>query len=383
MLCSTLTKVAAQQYDGRVIENCPVIDLLLNGGKIVKGVRTLYGDICCDLVVNATGVWGRDLIAKYGSHLPLIPMKHAYIVTEPLTSNVRGLPNIRDHDLSLYFRIQGDAICIGGYEPNPVLLETISNDFNFSLYDLDWSIFERHLNGALKICPELSKVGVRSTICGPESFTPDHKPLMGPDPIIPGLFHNCGFNSAGMMFGGGCGEQLAIWLIEGKPNLPMFSFDIRRFTPKQMKSLEWIKQKSHESYVKNYSMVFKHDQPLAGRNFQKDALHLEMIKNKAFMEEKQGWERPGFFINESNKFTTDFPYVVKEYDWYGSYGNPSHQNHGYEQILEGDLTYKNYSQHHDLVGLSYLEYLIQCELNSYHYDQYCTFLLHSRLAKRR
>lgn len=354
MLCSTLTKIATHKYDGQVIENCPVINLLLDENKSIKGVRTLYGDIRCDTVINATGVWGRDLIAKYDSHLPIIPMKHAYIVTESLNPSVRGLPNIRDHDLSLYFRIQGDSICIGGYEPKPILLETIPKDFNFSLYDLDWSIFEVHLNGALEICPKLSKIGVKSTICGPESFTPDHKPLMGPDPIIRGLFHNCGFNSAGMMFGGGCGEQLAIWLIEGKPSLPMFSFDVRRFTPKQMKSLKWIKEKSHESYVKNYSMVFKHDQPLAGRNFQIDALHSEMIKSNAFMEEKQGWERPGFFLKEINKSTKVFPYIIKNYDWYGSYGHSPHQKHEYEKILEGDLTYRNYSQHHNLVRLIFI-----------------------------
>ncbi|XP_068143892.1 sarcosine dehydrogenase, mitochondrial [Drosophila tropicalis] len=347
MLCAALKK-AAINLGSVVIENCPVDDLLMEqtsaASKKVIGVVTPFGQIKSDLVVNATGVWGRDLVARHGSHLPLVPMRHAYIVSESIPG-VRGLPNIRDHDYSTYFRIQGDAICMGGYEPNPILLDPVPKDFHFGLYDLDWSVFEPHLEGAQKLCPPFGKYGIKSTICGPESFTPDHKPLMGPDPLLRGLFHNCGFNSAGMMFGGGCGEQLALWMINGQPDLPMFSFDLRRFTADQGRAVQWIREKSHESYVKNYSMVFKHDQPLAGRDFQKDPLHDEMLASNAFMEEKQGWERPGFFLP-----TNEVSALVQTYDWYGSYGHPRLQNGRYEQVLESDLKYSQFPDNHDLIG---------------------------------
>ncbi|KAI8039931.1 hypothetical protein M5D96_007356 [Drosophila gunungcola] len=307
MLCAALKK-AATNLGAQVIEQCGVDDLLLE-----QTARA-------EKVVNATGVWGRDLVAKHGSHLPLVPMKHAYIVSESIPG-VRGLPNIRDHDYSTYFRIQGDAICMGGYEPNPILLEPVPKDFHFGLYELDWSVFEAHVEGAQKLCPSYAKYGVKSTVCGPESFTPDHKPLMGPDPVLDGLYHNCGFNSAGMMFGGGCGEQTALWVIQGQPELPMFGFDLRRFTQEQGKAIQWIREKSHESYVKNYSMVFKYDQPLAGRDFQKDPLHDEMMQAGAVMEEKQGWERPGFFLPSGSKKA-----LVQPYDWYGSYGHQRNQD---------------------------------------------------------
>ncbi|EDV36974.1 uncharacterized protein Dana_GF13226 [Drosophila ananassae] len=346
MLCSALKK-AATNLGAQVIENCGVEDLIVEQtarGKKVTGVATSFGDIKTEKVVNATGVWGRDLVAKHGTHLPLVPMKHAYIVSESIPG-VRGLPNIRDHDYSTYFRIQGDAICMGGYEPNPILLEPVPKDFHFGLYELDWSVFETHVEGAQKLCPSYAKYGVKSTVCGPESFTPDHKPLMGPDPILDGLYHNCGFNSAGMMFGGGCGEQTALWVIQGQPDLPMFGFDLRRFTPEQGKATQWIREKSHESYVKNYSMVFKYDQPLAGRDFQKDPLHDEMIKAGAMMEEKQGWERPGFFLPSGAAKA-----VVQPYDWYGSYGHQRNADSEYEKVLEGDLHYSRFSEHHDLIG---------------------------------
>ncbi|XP_067632907.1 sarcosine dehydrogenase, mitochondrial isoform X2 [Eurosta solidaginis] len=343
MLCTALTRGAVKN-GATFIENCSVTDLLIEDtskGKQLVGVATPYGNIKTKIVVNATGVWGRDLIKKYDSHLPLIPMKHSYIVSESIPG-VRGLPNIRDHDYSTYFRIQGDAICMGGYEPNPVLLENVAHDFHFSLYDLDWSVFDVHLNGSIKLCPSYGNYGVKSTICGPESFTPDHKPLMGPDIQIQGLYHNCGFNSAGMMFGGGCGEQIALWLINGKPDLPMFNFDLRRFTDKQNRDRNWISEKSHESYAKNYSMVFKFDQPLAGRNFQKDPLHEDMLAQNAFMEEKQGFERPGFFMKHKAEVPT--------YDWYGNYNHERNTNKAYEKVLEGDLKYAGFSEHHKLIG---------------------------------
>lgn len=342
MLCTALTRGAVQS-GGRVIENCNVTDLLVEDtsrGKELVGVATPYGNIKTDTVVNATGVWGRDLIQKHGSYLPLIPMKHSYIISETIPG-VRGIPNIRDHDYSTYFRIQGDAICLGGYEPNPIILEPVAKDFHFGLYDLDWPVFGVHLNGALKLCPSFGDYGVKSTICGPESFTPDHKPLMGPDTVINGLYHNCGFNSAGMMFGGGCGEQIALWIINGKPDLAMFSFDLRRFTVAQNRNTQWIRERSHESYAKNYSMVFKYDQPLAGRNFQKDPLHEDMLAQNAFMEEKQGWERPGFFMKQKAE--------VLPYDWYGCYGNTRHAERAYEKTLGGDLRYSEFSDHHKLV----------------------------------
>lgn len=275
MLCTSLTK-SASQNGATVVEDCDVQAILTGtdsfGNLRVTGVNTQHGEIKASVVVNATGVWGRDLLEPLGLHIPLIPMRHAYIVSEPI-QGIHGMPNIRDHDASVYFRIQGSSIHMGGYEQNPIMLDRVPNNFSFSLYDLDWSTFENHVQFAETLCPAFGKAGIKSTVCGPESFTPDHKPLMGPDPRLHGLFHSCGYNSAGMMFGGGCGEELAHWIEYGRPDLNMFSFDVRRFLPKLMKNVDWATERSHEAYTKNYSMVFLHDQPLSGRNAIQDSLH--------------------------------------------------------------------------------------------------------------
>lgn len=89
------------------------------------GVETPYGTIKTNCVLNAAGVWSRSISKMAGVQIPLIPMKHAYVVSEPI-EGVQGLPNIRDHDKSMYFRVQGSSLCMGGYEPNPIILQSVS-----------------------------------------------------------------------------------------------------------------------------------------------------------------------------------------------------------------------------------------------------------------
>lgn len=349
-LCNALTKLAIKTSNAQIFENCSATEISTEQcttGQVPKitGIKTDRGEIKTKCVVNAAGAWGRDLIAPFGITLPLIPMKHSYVVSEPIAA-IQGstlLPNIRDHDASIVFRVQGSSLYLGGYERNPILLDTVPNDFRFSLYDLDWSTFDDHIDVAVELCPAFGEAGIRCTICGPETFTPDHKPIIGADPRLIGLFHNCGYNSAGMMFSGGCGEQLAEWIVHGRPEFYMYNFDIRRFTSNQMSNAEYTIERCHEAYAENYAAVFAHNQPLAGRKFKIDSLHDELCVNAgAVMEEKSGWERPAFFYKEKA------PITIPAYDWYGAYGYAPNTNKAYVEILKGDQTY-NFSQHHDRV----------------------------------
>lgn len=106
-------------------------------------------------------------------------------VTESIP-DVKGTPNIRDHDGGIYIRVIGDSVMLGGYENNPAILQEVDNDFQFSLYDFDKSQFDVHVKNATDIAPVFGKVGIKSDVCGPESFTPDHKPIIGEDPKLPG-----------------------------------------------------------------------------------------------------------------------------------------------------------------------------------------------------
>ena len=169
----------------------------------------------------------------------------------------------------MYLKLQGDALHIGGYEHNPCFWDNVEKSFAFGLFELDWEVFGCHIEGAMNRVPCLEKIGIKSTVCGPESFTPDHKPLLGEDPRVQGFYHGCGFNSAGMMLGAGCGRELANWILDGRPEMDLYGYDIRRFCPEVSKDRDWVKERSHEAYAKNYAMVFPHDEPLAGRNMKK------------------------------------------------------------------------------------------------------------------
>ncbi|XP_011689604.1 PREDICTED: sarcosine dehydrogenase, mitochondrial [Wasmannia auropunctata] len=342
MLVNALTK-SAEKNGCKVIEDCPVTKILVEDSdshKTVRGVETPYGIIKTNVILNAAGAWSGTIARMVGLDIPLVPMKHAYIVTEPM--NVRGLPNIRDPDFNVYFRVQGGNINIGGYEPNPIILKFPPEDFSFSLYELNWDVFNTHVEAMNRLIPSLASVGIRTTVCGPESFTPDHRPIMGEDPRCTGLYYSCGYNSAGMMFGGGCGEQIALWIINGRPDKHMFLQDIRRFIPEQRKNSIWVNERSHEAYAKNYNIVFSHDEHLSGRNLKTDPFHNFLVNEGAVMEERQGWERPGWFLPD-NKTAPILPY-----DYGGYYDTPKNTNDTYADILKTECTF-DFSPHESII----------------------------------
>ncbi|XP_071443435.1 sarcosine dehydrogenase, mitochondrial isoform X1 [Hetaerina americana] len=346
-LCTALTK-SATLGGAKVFEDCPVTNVILEGKKFgvkqVAGVSTPKGFIQTKKIINCSGVWGHEIAQMAGVSIPLVPMKHAYVVTESI-QGVRNAPNVRDHDSATYFRVQGDSLCVGGYEVDPILLDPVPRDFQFGLYELDWDVFGVHVKGATHLAPIIGKTGIKSTVCGPESFTPDHKPLMGEDPRVRGLYHGCGFNSSGMMLGGGCGEQLAHWVMKRRPLLHMYAYDIRRFTPEQCKNEKWSKERSHESYAKNYAIVFPHDEPLAGRNLRTDPLHEVLLDAGCVFQERLGWERPGWFQSPVSSSSSSRP---APYDWYGAYGNKLSQDSNYKKLLRKDHTFEFPDHHHEI-----------------------------------
>ncbi|XP_039618685.1 sarcosine dehydrogenase, mitochondrial [Polypterus senegalus] len=341
--CTTLTRAAAAK-GATVIENCPVTGIQVQtndlGIRKVEAVETKYGSIMTPCVVNCAGVWANKLGRMARVNVPLIAMHHAYVVTERI-EGIQNMPNVRDHDASVYLRLQGDALSVGGYEANPIFWDEVSDEFAFGLFDLNWDVFIQHIEGAINRVPVLEKTGIKSTVCGPESFTADHKPLMGEAPEVRGFFLGCGFNSAGMMLGGGCGKELAHWIIHGRPEKDMYGYDIRRFHRSLTDHNRWIKERSHESYAKNYSVVFPYDEPLAGRNMRKDPLHQELLSQGCVFQERHGWERPGWFSQKGSA-------TVLDYDYYGAYGSQKHTNYKYNKLLGAEYTF-DFPPHHDVI----------------------------------
>jgi len=341
--CTALAR-SAKTAGAKVLEGCSVTDIKtspsLFGGKQVTEVHTERGIIKTNHVINATGAWANHISHMVGVEVPLVPMKHAYVVTDRI-EGIENMPNVRDHDSSVYLRLQGDALSVGGYEKNPQILEKMMDkDFAFGLYELDWDVFGQHIMGAMNRVPALETTGIKSTVCGPESFTPDHKPIMGEDPDVQGFFHCVGFNSAGMMLGGGCGQQIAQWVVQGRPELDMYGYDIRRYHRPLFNDAPWVIGRSHEAYAKNYSIVYPHDEPLAGRNARRSAVHEILESRGCVYQERHGWERPGYF--------NTYPTPAQKYDWYGAYENEMCPDQRYNEALTAEYSF-DFPNHHDLI----------------------------------
>ncbi|KAK5643152.1 hypothetical protein RI129_006997 [Pyrocoelia pectoralis] len=342
MMCTALVK-AALKRQGKIAEDCPVTDILVDsktGLRKIRGVKTRRGVIKTNCVVNSAGVWSTYIAKMVNLDIPLLAFKHAYVITESI-SDAKNTPNVRDHDASICYKTLGDTIYIGGYEMNPELLKTVPTDFSFGLYNLDYNIFGIHIENACRLSPILNTVGIKNDINGPEAFTPDHKPLLGEDPRLPGMFHACGFNSAGIMLSAGCAEQLAKWIKNGRPDLAMHGYDIRRFTPNLCSSKKYIMEATHEAYATNYSIVFPNSQPFAARNLKLSPLHKIFVENGAVMEQAQEWERPGYFMKDQIA-------PVGEYDWYGCYDHPKNTDNRYKTEVEKEHTF-GFSSNHTLI----------------------------------
>ncbi|OQS05254.1 sarcosine dehydrogenase, mitochondrial isoform X1 [Thraustotheca clavata] len=345
---AALTK-GAKMKGAQVFENTPVADILTEntprGDKKVVGVQLKGGHIIrTNRVINAAGVWSNYIAKMVGKVIPLCAMHHAYVVTERI-DGIQNMPNVRDHDASVYLKLQGDVLQVGGYEQDPIFWEKVENEFAFSLFDLDWDVFSTHINGAVNRVPIIEQTGVRSTVCGPESFTPDHKALLGEMQGVQGFFLGCGFNSAGIMLSGGSGQQLAQWVMHGRPSIDMFSYDIHRFHPLMLGNQRWNRERSHEAYAKNYSIVFPHDEPLAGRNIRLTPFHKSLEPYNCVYQTRHGFERPGYFADVK----TQGKVAIKPYTYYGNYNHIPHQEDAYLKAIEDDNTF-GWPKSHATVG---------------------------------
>ena len=325
----------------------------------VLGVTTTCGrTVRATHVINACGSWANELSASVGAPLPLLAMKHAYVVTESLAEHGMhsGLPNVRDHDLSIYLKAQGTALAIGGYESNPEFWASPERDFAFGLFDLDWETFLQNMEGHIQRCPPIEHVGIASTVCGPEAFTPDHKPLVGPQPGVRNFWQACGFNSMGMMLSGGMGEQLAQWVATGGPSIDMFAYDPARFHAACAAQPAWVQDRTHESYAKTYAIVFPADEALAGRGQRRSGLYDALAARGCVYQARHGYERPGWFApNGAVAAATGGGGLLlpKPYDYYGAYSEeetgwrlgtgradvPAHAEHPYHDAINGELTF--------------------------------------------
>jgi 4-methylaminobutanoate oxidase (formaldehyde-forming) len=255
-------------------------------------------EIRADVVVNAGGMFAAEIGRMVGVTVPIIPMAHQYLFTEPVDGVHPGLPQLRDPDNLVYFREEVGGLCMGGYErdPAPWALDGIPADFNGKLLAPDMARFEPIMEGAIRRVPAMADAGVNRVINGPEAFTPDNEFILG-ESEVRGFFVAAGFSAHGIAGAGGIGRQMATWIVDGQPELDLWKMDIRRFGP-AYRSQAYTLARSIENYATYYDIHYPNEERQSGRPLRTSPAYELLTGLGASFGEKSGWERPNWF--ESN-----------------------------------------------------------------------------------
>ncbi len=270
-------------------------------------VRTPSGEIQTDWIVNAAGLWGREVARLAGIELPLIPTEHQYFVTEPIEkikAIKRRLPSVADRDAEYYLRQEGNGLLVGAYERKMQFWaekETPAN-FGHELLEDDLERIEYNMMRAIERVPVLGEAGIRRVINGPMIWSPDSNVLFGP---VPGLknYFCCNGIIPGFSQSGGMGLLAAEWIIDGETKYDMFSWDIARFGTWADK--EFTKARVADQYSNRYSIHFPNEERYAGRPVRTRPIYEVQKKMGAVMGLSYGWEHPLWFASSPGEKDTN------------------------------------------------------------------------------
>ncbi|MBS0237843.1 MAG: FAD-dependent oxidoreductase [Proteobacteria bacterium] len=305
----------ARNAGATILENIPVERILVENGRAV-GAITDHGEVRANKVVISGGMWSRNLAALSGVSLPLHAAEHFYIVTEQLPNLPRDLPVLFVTDEEAYYKEDAGKILLGCFEKNakPWGHNGISPDFCFDSLPEDFEHFEPILEKAMNRVPMLADAGIQLFFCGPESFTPDDRYLLGETPEVENLFCACGFNSIGILSSGGVGKALSQWIRDGRPPVELTDVDVRRMMPFQSNS-KYLYDRTTETLGLLFDMHWPYRQFESARNVRRSPFHDRLIAQGAFMTEAAGYERPGFFGAPGTKPEIEYSYGRQ--NWFG------------------------------------------------------------------
>lgn len=232
-------------------------------------VVTEKGTVHAEHVVNAGGLWAREVGAMAGVYFPLHPMEHQYIVTDDLPEIYERdteHPHVMDPAGESYLRQEGRGLCIGFYEQpcRPWAVDGTPWNFGHELLPDNLDKIEDSIAFAYRRFPILERAGVKTVIHGPFTFAPDGNPLVGPVPGMRNYWSACAV-MAGFSQGGGVGLMLAQWMIEGETERDTFAMDCARFG--EWTTPGFTRPKVIENYQKRFSISYPNEELPAARPF--------------------------------------------------------------------------------------------------------------------
>ena len=295
----------ARMGGARIFEDTPVTAIHQKQGR-VTGVSTPHSDIAAEYVVNCGGMWARELGKLAGVNIPLHAAEHYYLITEAMEGIHRDLPIVEDPDLFAYFREEGGGLMLGMFEPvaGPWGMDGIPRDFSFGELPPDWDRLAPYIEKAMDRIPAARNVGVRQLFCGPESFTPDMGTHMGEAPELQNFYVAAGFNSLGILFGGGAGQILAQWIVDGLPPVDVCEVNIDRMHSFQNTS-RYLHDRTVEMIGWQY-ISWPNLEAETARNVRKSDIHDRLAAAGAYFGTSGGWEFPNWFAPEGVEPTLEY-----------------------------------------------------------------------------
>tara|TARA_Y100001970_G_scaffold289934_1_gene421837 strand:+ start:3806 stop:6238 length:2433 start_codon:yes stop_codon:yes gene_type:complete len=277
-------------------------------------VETDKGSIECEHVMSCSGNFARQTGKMVGLEIPVIPVEHQYIVTEPHPEiqkrKKEGLPEmgvLRDSDSRWYMREEAGGLILGPYEDGApcCYVDGPSKDSEYELFQEDLDRLAPHIEGAIHRVPAFGEVGVKKVYNGAICYTPDGNPIVGPAWGLKNFWINEG-HSFGITAAGGAGWQLAEWIVDGEPTIDMLGVEPRRYGDYCSKS--YLKEKNEEAYRNVFIIHYPDEERTAARPLRTAPCYDRMKKLGAVFGQKFGWERPNFFATDGMEQKDDWSF---------------------------------------------------------------------------
>jgi dimethylglycine dehydrogenase len=261
-------------------------------------VVTDQGTIVANHVVNAGGLWAREVGQMTGVELPVVAMEHHYLLTEDLPAirnSAREMPLIIDLDGEIYLRQERNGVLLGVYEKDATPWAVAGTPWDYGETELLPPNLDRlteSLEKGFRRFPSLSNAGIRKIVNGPFSSSPDGNPLVGPIPYRKNLWAACGV-MAGFSQGGGVGLALAQWIIHGEPDGDIYAMDVARFGAYATRA--YTIDRAKEFYARRFQIAYPNESWPAGRPSKTSAIYSELLASNAVFGVSFGQEVPLFF----------------------------------------------------------------------------------------
>lgn len=287
-------------------------------------VITDKGEIIAEHVVNAAGLWAREVGRMVGLELPVLAMEHMYLITEDMPEVAefnqktgKELMHCVDFDGEIYLRQERGGMLMGTYEKACRPWSPINTPWNFG-HELLAEDIERitpELEVGFRHFPAFNNAGIKKIINGPFTFSPDGNPLVGPVRGLRNYWSACAV-MAGFSQGGGVGLALANWMIHGDPGFDVFAMDVSRYG--DYATLAYTNAKVRENYSRRFSIRYPNEELPGARPLLTTPIYDKLKDAGAIFGASYGLEAPLWFAPEgvtdafSWRRSNDFDAVAAE-----------------------------------------------------------------------